>query len=314
MHFPKLSEKSFVFIYERKIPKEGVIMANKHSCEKYDRMIDDYIDGILSDADREKLEAHLSTCEECRRSLRFAAALREMIRGSAENQPADMHQNIMESVKKDQKTASRKKLIRLGAIAAAFAVICLSSAVAFAMLPGNQKTNDLPEDDAIAEGTFIEDSPSINESSEKNEIVGCGPDEPEAPPATDFIPEEPAEDTFAAAEEVESNENAEMPDIAVPECTAPNAATEALTEAEMLTPETDTLPEVSHTSALEHATDAVNQDEGLHPTPESSSNRPGGEEITLALLIVSGLLAVASFIAFLISLSSVRKGTSNKDQ
>lgn len=289
-------------------------MANKHSCEKYDRMIDDYIDGILSDADREKLEAHLSTCEECRRSLRFAAALREMIRISAEKQPEDMHQRIMESVKKEQKTASRKKLIRLGAIAAAFALICLSSAVAFAMLPGNQKTGDLPEDDAIAEGTFIEDLPSINESSEKNEIVGCGPDEPEAPPATDCIPEEPFEDTFAEAEEVESNENAEMPDIAVPECTSPNAATEALTEAELPTPETDALPEVSHMSSLEHATDAVNSDEELYPVPESSSNRPGGEEITLALLIVSGLLAVASFIAFLISLSSVRRGTSNKDQ
>jgi hypothetical protein len=277
-------------------------------------MIDDYIDGLLNDKDREKLEAHLSTCEECRRSLRFAIALREMIRGSAEKHPADMHQKIMESVKKEQKINSRKKLIRLGAIAAAFAVICLSSAVAFAMLPGNQRTNDLPEDDPIAEGTFIEDAPSINESSEKNEIVGCGPDEPEAPPATDCIPEEPAEDTFAAAEEVESNENVEMPEVAVPECTAPNAATEALTEAEMPTPETDALPGVSHTSALEHATDAVNRDEELHPVPESSSNRPGGEEITLALLIVSGLLAIASFIAFLISLSSVRKGTSNKDQ
>ena len=34
---------------------------------------------------------------------------------------------------------------------------------------------------------------------------------------------------------------------------------------------------------------------------------PGGDDITLALLIVSGLLAVASFIAFLISLSSIRK-------
>lgn len=289
-------------------------MANKHSCEKYDRMIDDYIDGLLNDKDREKLEAHLSTCEECRRSLRFAAALREMIRISAENQPDDMHQKIMESVKKEQKINSRKKLIRLGAIAAAFAVICLSSAVAFAMLPGNQRTNDLPEDDPIAEGTFIEDAPSINESFEKNEIENCGPTEPEAPPATDCVPEAPAEDTFAEAEEVESNENVELPEVAVPECTAPNAATEALTEAEMPTPETDALPEASHTSALEHATDAVNRDEELHPVPESSSNRPGGEEITLALLIVSGLLAIASFIAFLISLSSVRKGTSNKDQ
>ena len=41
---------------------------------------------------------------------------------------------------------------------------------------------------------------------------------------------------------------------------------------------------------------------------------PGGEEITMALLVVSGLLAVASFVAFLISLSSVRSAPSKKDK
>ena len=45
---------------------------------------------------------------------------------------------------------------------------------------------------------------------------------------------------------------------------------------------------------------------------ESVSAAPGGDEITLALLIVSGLLAIASFIAFLISLSSIRNKPSNK--
>jgi hypothetical protein len=41
---------------------------------------------------------------------------------------------------------------------------------------------------------------------------------------------------------------------------------------------------------------------------------PGGEEITMALLVVSGLLAVASFVAFLISLSSVRNTPHKKDK
>jgi glucan phosphoethanolaminetransferase (alkaline phosphatase superfamily) len=44
------------------------------------------------------------------------------------------------------------------------------------------------------------------------------------------------------------------------------------------------------------------------------SKAPGGDDITLALLIVSGLLAIASFIAFLISLSSVRRVLSNKEK
>jgi hypothetical protein len=40
---------------------------------------------------------------------------------------------------------------------------------------------------------------------------------------------------------------------------------------------------------------------------ESTNKIPDGNDITLAVLALSGLLAVASFIAFLISLSSVRK-------
>ena len=48
------------------------------------------------------------------------------------------------------------------------------------------------------------------------------------------------------------------------------------------------------------------------PAEESASLK--GDDITLALLIVSGLLAVASFIAFLISLSSVRRIPSKKDK
>ena len=47
---------------------------------------------------------------------------------------------------------------------------------------------------------------------------------------------------------------------------------------------------------------------------ESGIDAPGGEEITMALLIVSGLLAVASFIAFLISLSSIRKSSNKKEK
>jgi hypothetical protein len=47
---------------------------------------------------------------------------------------------------------------------------------------------------------------------------------------------------------------------------------------------------------------------------EEVSKAPGGEDITLALLIVSGLLAIASFVAFLISLSSVRRIPPKKDK
>ena len=47
---------------------------------------------------------------------------------------------------------------------------------------------------------------------------------------------------------------------------------------------------------------------------EVGADTPGGVEITMALLVVSGLLAIASFIAFLISLSAVRNIPSKKDK
>lgn len=46
--------------------------------------------------------------------------------------------------------------------------------------------------------------------------------------------------------------------------------------------------------------------------PEAKT--PGGDDITLAILIVSGLLAIASFIAFLISLSSIRNKPTSKGE
>lgn len=288
-------------------------MANKHSCEKFDRMMDDYIDGLLSDKDREKLEAHLSTCEECRRSLRFAIALRKMIHNSAEIPPEALHGRIIESVKKDRRDKSRKKLIRLGTIAAAFALICISSAVAFAMLPGNHRTPDLPEDDPIAEATLSTITPSIDNafSAEKDEAESIK--EPEAPPATDFAPEYPAEGTFAEAEEIDSAEIAEQPEMVATDAIAPSPTTEALTSPETILSET--MADATQSVALENASAAEDRNQSVLPEPESTtSGRPGGEEITLALLIVSGLLAIASFIAFLISLSSVRRSPSNKDQ
>ncbi len=296
-------------------PKEGVIMAKKHSCEKYDLMMDDYIDGFLSDKDRKKLEEHLSTCEECRRSLRFSIALRNMIHSSAEIPAEALHGRVMESVKKEQKGISRKKLIRLGAIAAAFALICLSSAVAFAMLPGNRKPTDLPEDDPITEETLSAITPSVDNafSAEKDEAENYM--KPEALPTTDFAPEHPADDTFTVAEKVDSEASPELPDMVVPETIGPAAATEALTDAAQPAPQTEALTKPTDAATLQHAQTAEERNEDVIPEPESTaSGRPGGEEITLALLIVSGLLAVASFIAFLISLSSVRRSPSNKDQ
>ena len=110
-----------------------------------------------------------------------------------------------------------------------------------------------------------------------------------------------------------------LPEIVKPEMEAPGVP-EGTMVAEGTTAETIKVSAESDASAettkryFKGVTNAAPeiQFDVLSPEAEASS-APGGEEITMALLVVSGLLAVASFVAFLISLSSVRNSSQKKD-
>ncbi len=286
-------------------------MASKHSCKKYDLMIDDYIDGLLSDKERDELEEHLSKCEECRRSLRFSIALRQMIRVSAEEPPENMHQKIMGSVGKEMRSKKREKakIFRLGAVAAACALICLTSAVIFALLPGRQAaSSDTPPDPEYGctdyPGKDLTESIQNTTSSVPMSTESVKTEADALPEQDHPLTDKPdAADTFV----IEEILPIESEDIE-------NAAPGTSASAEM----TDTPDDGSPSDeAADHET-APTKDQHVTDTPDPSveaagSDLPGGEEITLALLIVSGLLAVASFIAFLISLSSVRTRPTKKE-
>ena len=290
---------------------------SKHSCKKYDFMIDDYIDGLLSDDDVRKLEAHLSTCEDCRQSLRFSIALRNMTRSAALEFPVGLHERIIESVNEDKKAknvSSKRKIFRLGAISAACMLLCLCCTAVFLMLPGNRKSESkLPPDCPMSEAATDPSAmlPSFNGSvnaPEKGEDEGY----------TYPVIEEPA----LSSPEYDENspeDAAPTPDetCAEPEEVAPNDKNDyeySSTDAPA-NPAPDVMTNNSNISdRLENAADAEKSETHPVASPEGvPSARPGGEEITLALLIVSGLLAVASFIAFLISLSSIRTHSSNKE-
>src|SRR5512138_2867652 len=47
----------------------GVMNENRPSCDRYELLIQDYLDGYLLGPEREELEAHLAQCVGCRAEL-----------------------------------------------------------------------------------------------------------------------------------------------------------------------------------------------------------------------------------------------------
>ncbi len=190
---------------------------SKRSCKKYDRMIEDYIDGLLSDKKSRKLEAHLAECEECCASLRFAITLSQMGQESGASISPEARERMLAEARE---SAKRKQRIKITVLITACVLVVLSLIAVWFM-----NSSDRENDETLSSG-----NPVYSEIYKRTEHRGRA---------------------------------------------------------------------ASSVTVLPVADEPVS---------------PGGEDITLALLIVSGLLAIASFIAFLISLSSVRRIPSKKDK
>lgn len=190
---------------------------SKRSCKKYDRMIEDYIDGLLSDKKARKLEKHLDECEDCCASLRFTSALTQIGQESGASISPEARERMLA---KARESAKRKQRIKVTVLITACVLVVLSLIAVWFMNSGDRENDE----------TLSSGNPVYSEIYKRTEHRGRAASSVTVLPVSD----EPVS--------------------------------------------------------------------------------PGGEDITLALLIVSGLLAIASFIAFLISLSSVRRIPSKKDK
>ena len=272
-------------------------METTPSCKKFRLWADEYIEGELTAAEMREFEAHIAECEECRKEFEELRALKEAIKSAAKEMPAELHSRIMASIEAEPKKTTRRKVafFRSAAISAACVMLCLSATLAITMIPmwrsgsGAGTPND-PQyslDNTVAEECITEmKSESALSKPEDGNIE--------------------AEQTFELvvdpAPEVAPSDTSPIPETIVSEMTAVDE-----TEAVMQAPSEEAADTILSVDADTKVSIRLEQ-----PATESSS-APGGEEITLALLIVSGLLAVASFVAFLISLSSVRTSSVKKD-
>ncbi len=271
-------------------------MAHKASCEKYKLLTEEYIDGSLSEKERKEFEAHIEECPECRRDLELAIAIGSLIRGSESDVPEDLHSRIMSSVKAEPKRPKRR-FMRGIAVSAACMLVFACCTVVLATLPLWQKSYESAPTEAISQAgnnsyTHDEENASACESDAVEDVTDdqapsaspVKPDATQASPSTDTAVQE--DDPWLEPEVIQ---------------TEPLFNEEATQGSDK--PSTDPAPPQLISPNYTGTAAAVESQD---------SNRPGGDEITMALLIVSGLLAFASFIAFLISLSSVRKITPKK--
>lgn len=291
---------------------KGKAMEKTPSCKKFRLMADEYIEGELTAAEMREFEAHIAECEDCRKEFEELRALKEAIRSAEEEMPEGLHSRIMASIESEPKKKPRRKaaFFRGAAISVACVMLCLSATLAITLIPmwrSGTGGEGLPNDPQYSlEDTIVEEcnksdsalSQSTDENIEAEQTSASAQDPaPEvAPSDTIPIPENTFEESMSIAETAQ-------PETIIPETMTPETMTPE-TEAEMQAPAEDVTESATKDGA---ETQITYQD----AAPEASSV-PGGEEITLALLIVSGLLAVASFVAFLISLSSVRTSSAKK--
>ncbi len=309
-------------------------MEKTPSCKYFRLQVDEYIEGELTDAEMREFEAHIAECEDCRREVESARRLYTILRSSREPAPDGLHSRIMDAVKAEPKTKKKALILRRSALTAACFFICLSLTIVIAMLPMWNPSNEggavLPADPDFAAGETQDDaieaeskadstdSPADFTEEEQPEALESVPQSSVAAPTPTVSPSDTIEETMVVAEsdippaeEITSAEENPAPptETAMPETIRPETEVEAENAV-------DSVASAETTKFYSKGTsyDAPTDGNGIENPSAEATYAPGGEEITMALLVVSGLLAVASFVAFLISLSSVRNTPHKKDK
>ena len=290
-------------------------MEKTHSCKYFRLQVDEYIEGELTDAEMREFEAHIAECEDCRREVESARRLYAILRSSREPAPDGLHSRIMKAVKAEGRSKKKALIFRRSALSAACFFICLSLTIVIVMLPMWNPSNEggapLPADPDFAAGETQADAIETESIAEITDSLADFTEE-EQPEALESVPQS---SVASAGPAISPSDTIEETMIVAESDTPP--AEEITSAPENPTPPTETaMPETIRPETTKFYFKGENKDSPtLSITPSvESTYAPGGEEITMALLVVSGLLAVASFVAFLISLSSVRNTPHKKDK
>lgn len=117
-------------------------------CEEYWDLISGHVDGVNSEADETRLQAHLRECAHCRALLEAYSSIDAMLAQEDAEPPAALKGNIMQAVKAAPEKRRSKKSLFMGIGSGLAAAACL--AVILFSIPNLEKSMN----DAVNEAAF----------------------------------------------------------------------------------------------------------------------------------------------------------------
>lgn len=149
----------------------------KINCARAEELMGEYIDGDLSHENKADLEAHISSCEHCKSDFEKLEKTVSLLRGAAQEPPAELYGSVMEKIKAEKK--SRTALWRkIGtAVAAAFVLVSISTYV-MPDLIGGMDSKAAPDEDMAEHISYMNDKsleaePGQNAPSQKAHVLLC---------------------------------------------------------------------------------------------------------------------------------------------
>jgi len=138
--------------------------------EYFENLVSSSLDGALTDAEKEKLSAHLEKCASCAALKRDLESMRAMLKSDAESveYPENLHNDIMERVRQDgrlrvvqpEKPVRHMPVLTMVAVAAVVLVMVLGGGIGqmFSMVGGGSGSDNgsVSADARTAEGRSAE--------------------------------------------------------------------------------------------------------------------------------------------------------------
>lgn len=153
-------------------------------CGKYSKMTEDYIDGLLTDAEKAEFEKHINSCAECMNELNFSRSLRnELKKIDLPIPPIDFLENLNAKIDAEISENNKTKKIRpfpgrrsfsavaACALIAVFLGVNANNELTKKISPSSEQTdmtfNDILKQDTNAASELLPPTENSDSSSEK---------------------------------------------------------------------------------------------------------------------------------------------------